>query len=134
MNFDQSFSFIYSARPGTPAAFLPDNTPLSEKKERLSRLQTLINQQAAAISKSMVGGVQRVLVEGVSKKNSQQLAGRTENNRVVNFDGHPRLLGQFVNVVITEALSNSLRGRATPQGSDSNEQQGSDSNATNTGQ
>ena len=81
------------------------------KKERLVRLQALVNQQAAAISKDMVGSVQRILVEGRSKKDSQQLAGRTENNRVVNFDGHPRLVGQFVDVTITEALSNSLRAR-----------------------
>ncbi|MGB5487355.1 MAG: tRNA (N6-isopentenyl adenosine(37)-C2)-methylthiotransferase MiaB [Lysobacterales bacterium] len=111
MNFDQSFSFIYSARPGTPAASLEDDTPLEIKKERLSRLQALVNGQALAISKSMVGSVQRVLVEGFSKKDSKQLAGRTENNRVVNFDGHPRLIGQFAEVTITEALNNSLRAR-----------------------
>ncbi len=111
MNFDQSFSFIYSARPGTPAASLEDDTPLEIKKERLSRLQALVNRQALAISKSMVGSVQRVLVEGFSKKDSKQLAGRTENNRVVNFDGHPRLIGQFAEVTITEALNNSLRAR-----------------------
>jgi tRNA-2-methylthio-N6-dimethylallyladenosine synthase len=111
INFDQSFSFIYSARPGTPAASLPDETPLEVKKERLARLQALVNRQAFEISKSMVGGVQRILVEGYSKKDSNQLAGRTENNRVVNFDGHPRLIGQFADVVITEALRNSLRAR-----------------------
>ncbi len=111
MNFDQSFSFIYSARPGTPAASLPDETPMEVKKERLSRLQALINKQALVISKDMVGGVQRILVEGYSKKDSQQLAGRTENNRVVNFDGPARLIGQFVEVTITEALNNSLRAR-----------------------
>ena len=111
INFDQSFSFIYSARPGTPAASLPDNTPLEVKKERLARLQALINKQAGEISRDMVGGVQRILVEGCSKKDPQQLAGRTENNRVVNFDGNPRLIGQFVEVVITEALSHSLRAR-----------------------
>jgi len=111
MNFDQSFSFVYSARPGTPAASLPDETPMEVKKERLKRLQTLINQQALAISKDMIGSVQRVLVEGYSKKDPRQLAGRTENNRVVNFDGQPRLIGQFANVVITEALNNSLRAR-----------------------
>ena len=81
------------------------------KKERLSRLQALINKQAAVISKNMVGGEQRILVEGLSKKDPKQLAGRTENNRVVNFDGNPRLIGQFVDVIITEALSNSLRAR-----------------------
>jgi tRNA-2-methylthio-N6-dimethylallyladenosine synthase len=111
MNFDQSFSFIYSARPGTPAASLPDDTPMDVKKARLARLQTLINKQALAISKGMVGGVERILVEGYSKKDPRQLAGRTENNRVVNFDGPARLIGQFVEVKITEALSNSLRAR-----------------------
>jgi tRNA-2-methylthio-N6-dimethylallyladenosine synthase len=111
LDFDQSFSFIFSARPGTPAASLPDDLPLQVKKERLMRLQALVNEQAARISQSMVGGRQRILVEGCSKKNPQQLAGRTENNRVVNFDGHPRLIGQFAEVVITEALSHSLRGR-----------------------
>jgi tRNA-2-methylthio-N6-dimethylallyladenosine synthase len=116
LEFDQSFSFIYSPRPGTPATNLPDDTPLEVKKERLMRLQAQVNEQAAAYSGAMVGTRQRVLVEGVSKKgsmnkNGQQLAGRTENNRVVNFDGHPRLIGQFTDVVITESLSHSLRGR-----------------------
>ena len=111
IGFDLSFSFIYSARPGTPAATFPDDTPLATKKERLARLQALINEQAADISRAMVGGVERVLVEGPSKKDPRQLAGRTENNRVVNFDGHPRLVGHFVDLRITEALSHSLRGR-----------------------
>ena len=111
IGFDASFSFIYSARPGTPASSFPDDTPLEDKKARLMRLQTRINEQAAAISRAMVGSTQRILVEGTSKKDDQQLAGRTENNRVVNFDGHPRLVGRFVDVIITEALSNSLRGR-----------------------
>jgi len=111
LEFDQSFSFIFSPRPGTPAANLPDDLPLAVKKERLAQLQSLISRQAASVSQAMVHSVQRVLVEGPSKKNSQQLAGRTENNRVVNFDGHPHLVGQFVAVLITEALSNSLRGR-----------------------
>jgi tRNA-2-methylthio-N6-dimethylallyladenosine synthase len=111
LNFDQSFSFIFSPRPGTPAASLPDDVPLEVKKERLARLQQLVRSQAAEISRNMVGGRQRILVEGGSKKNPEQLAGRTENNRVVNFDGHPRLVGEFIDVVITEALSNSLRGR-----------------------
>jgi tRNA-2-methylthio-N6-dimethylallyladenosine synthase len=111
IGFDASFSFIYSARPGTPAASFADDTPLEVKKERLARLQALINEQAAAISAAMVGTTQKVLVEGHSKKDAQQLAGRTENNRVVNFDGHPRLVGHFVEVRITEALSHSLRGR-----------------------
>ena len=112
LDFDQSFSFIFSARPGTPAASLSDDVPLEAKKDRLKRLQDLVNQQAARISQGMVGSVQRILVEGASKKDPKQLAGRTENNRVVNFDGNPRLVGTFVDVVITEALSNSLRGRA----------------------
>ena len=111
INFDQSFSFIYSARPGTPAASLKDDTPMAVKKERLLRLQALINKQALLISKGMVGAEQRILVEGYSKKDRKQLAGRTENNRVVNFDGNPRLIGQFVDVIITEALNNSLRAR-----------------------
>ena len=111
INFDQSFSFIYSARPGTPAASLADDTPMEVKKERLFRLQAQINLQALEISKAMVGNVERILVEGTSKRNPDQLAGRTENNRVVNFDGHPRLIGQFVDVNITEALNNSLRAR-----------------------
>ena len=111
IGFDQSFSFIYSARPGTPAASLPDDTPLEVKKQRLQLLQARINQQAFTISQAMVGTTQRVLVEKTSKKSSSQVAGRTENNRWVNFDGEPALIGQFVDVVITEALPNSLRGR-----------------------
>ena len=111
LEFDQSFSFIFSARPGTPAANLPDDTPLEVKKERLMRLQEQVNRQAAGYSQAMVGSTQRVLVEGTSKKDASQLSGRTENNRVVNFDGHPRLVGHFVDVRITEALSHSLRGR-----------------------
>ena len=111
LDFDQSFSFIFSARPGTPAASLPDDVSLEEKKQRLMRLQELVNRQAARISQGMVGSTQRILVQGESRKSSKQLAGRTENNRIVNFDGHARLVGQFVDVVITEALNNSLRGR-----------------------
>jgi tRNA-2-methylthio-N6-dimethylallyladenosine synthase len=111
LEFDQSFSFIFSPRPGTPAASLPDELPLEAKKERLMRLQELVNSQAAKISQGMVGTRQRILVEGHSKRNPQQLAGRTENNRVVNFDGNPRLVGSFVDVIITEALRNSLRAR-----------------------
>jgi len=111
LQFDQSFSFIFSPRPGTPAASLKDEFPLAVKKERLARLQDLIRQQADRISRGMINSVQRILVEGPSKKNTRQLSGRTENNRVVNFDGHPRLIGQFADVLITEALSNSLRGR-----------------------
>ena len=111
VGFDQSFSFIYSARPGTPAANLPDDTPLAVKKERLQILQARINQQAQAISESMVGTTQRVLVEKISKKSASQVSGRTENNRWVNFDANASAIGHFVDVVITEALPNSLRGR-----------------------
>ena len=114
LDFDQSFSFIFSARPGTPAASLPDDLPLEVKKERLRRLQQLVSSQAARISRQMVGTTQRILVEGASKKDKQQLAGRTENNRVVNFDGPAHCVGEFVEVVITEALSHSLRGRLAP--------------------
>ena len=111
IGFDQSFSFVYSARPGTPAASLADDTPLAVKKKRLQILQERINQQAMAISRSMVGSTQRVLVERVSKKSNAQVSGRTENMRWVNFDGDTSLIGQFMDVVITEALPNSLRGR-----------------------
>jgi len=111
IGFDQSFSFIYSARPGTPAAGLADDTPMAIKKQRLQILQARINQQAAAISTAMVGTTQRVLVEKLSKKDASQVAGRTENMRWVNFDAKPSNIGQFVDVAITEALPNSLRGQ-----------------------
>jgi len=110
IGFDHSYSFIYSPRPGTPAAGLPDDVPMSVKKERLARLQQRISEQAAVISEAMIGTVQNVLVTRPSKKDPQQLSGRTENNRVVNFKGEALLIGQFVNVKITEALPNSLRG------------------------
>ena len=110
VGFDHSFSFVYSPRPGTPAATLPDDVPLEVKKQRLALLQQRINQQAQAISRRMVGTTQRVLVSGLSRKDSGQLSGRTENNRVVNFKGESGLIGEFVDVVITEALPNSLRG------------------------
>jgi tRNA-2-methylthio-N6-dimethylallyladenosine synthase len=110
VGFDQSFSFIYSPRPGTPAAELED-LPYAVKQKRLERLQALLNEQAAAISASMVGTVQRILVEKTSVKNARELAGKTENNRWVNFAGDPRLVGRFVDVVITEPMRNSLRGR-----------------------
>ncbi|MEW8691610.1 MAG: tRNA (N6-isopentenyl adenosine(37)-C2)-methylthiotransferase MiaB [Candidatus Thiodiazotropha endolucinida] len=110
VGFDHSYSFIYSRRPGTPAADLPDDVPLAVKQQRLERLQQLINSQAQRISRRMVGTLQRILVERPAKKNPTQLAGRTENNRVVNFDGPIELIGQFVEVRITEALPNSLRG------------------------
>ena len=111
VGFDQSFSFIYSRRPGTPAASLPDEVPDDEKHARLERLQALLNENSAAISRRMLGSVQRVLVERPSKKDVRQLAGRTENNRWVNFDGPTRLINGFADVLITEALRNSLRGR-----------------------
>lgn len=111
IGFDSSFSFIYSARPGTPAADLRDDTPQEEKKQRLQILQGRIAQQAAAIAAGMVGSEQQILVTGVSKKDPGQLAGRTENNRVVNFNSDSReLLGQFATVKIVDALPNSLRG------------------------
>ena len=104
IKFDQSFSFIYSARPGTPAANIEDETPMSVKKQRLLRLQESINGFAAEISAAMVGSTQKILVESLSKKDKTQLAGRTENNRVVNFEGNPRLIGQLIDIEITEAL------------------------------
>jgi tRNA-2-methylthio-N6-dimethylallyladenosine synthase len=110
LGFDHSFSFIYSPRPGTPAAEMPDDVPIAVKKQRLAQLQARINSMADAISHSMVGSVQRILVEQPSRKNPDELAGRTENNRVVNFKAEPSLIGQFVDVKITEALPNSLRG------------------------
>ena len=110
IGFDQSFSFIYSKRPGTPAANMPDECPDGVKKERLQILQTRVNQLATDISASMVGSLQHILVEGPSRKNADELCGRTENNRVVNFAGEPSSIGQFVNVRITAALTNSLRG------------------------
>jgi tRNA-2-methylthio-N6-dimethylallyladenosine synthase len=111
VGFDQSFSFIYSRRPGTPAAALPDDVPHEVKQQRLAILQRRIDQQAFAISERMVGTVQRVLVERPSKKDARQLAGRTENMRWVNFDGSAALTGRFADVLITKALPNSLRGR-----------------------
>ena len=110
VGFDQSFSFIYSPRPGTPAAELED-LPYEVKQKRLERLQALVNSQAAAISASMVGSVQRILVERESVKSARELAGRTENQRWVNFIGPPSLVGQFADVVITDPMRNSLRGR-----------------------
>ncbi|WP_107802088.1 tRNA (N6-isopentenyl adenosine(37)-C2)-methylthiotransferase MiaB [Nitrosomonas oligotropha] len=110
MNFDESYSFVYSPRPGTPAADLPDDTPPEVKLERLQRLQAQINQQARKISLGMVGSIQRVLLEGISKKNAGEFFGRTDNNRVVNLASDPALVGSFVNVRITEARSHTLRG------------------------
>jgi len=111
VGFDQSFSFIYSRRPGTPAADLEDNVTQAEKHARLTRLQTHINQYSAGISEAMVGSMQTVLVEGPSRKSPNELTGKTENMRSVNFPGPKNLIGQFVDVTITQALTNSLRGR-----------------------
>jgi len=111
IGFDQSFSFIYSRRPGTPAADLPDNVSLEEKHARLTRLQSHITQHAAGISERMIGSIQTVLVEGVSRKNPNELTGKTENMRSVNFPGPRNLIGQFAQITITHALTNSLRGR-----------------------
>jgi tRNA-2-methylthio-N6-dimethylallyladenosine synthase len=111
VGFDQSFTFIFSARPGTPAANLADDTPMAVKHERLARLQAAINANARKINEAMVGSVQRVLVEKPSTRNPDELSGRTENMRYVNFAGDARMIGQFVDVVITDAMSNSLRGR-----------------------
>ena len=111
IGFDHSYSFIYSARPGTPAASLADDTPLEVKKQRLQRLQDAINTNANAIARSMLGSVQRVLVEGPSTRDANELSGRTENMRKLNFAGPMRLVGQFVDVRVTEVMTNSLRGR-----------------------
>ena len=110
IGFDASFSFVFSARPGTPAADLPDDTAQAIKLARLQRLQAQIDTQARAISVAMVGSVERVLVEGRAKKDATELSGRTSNNRIVNFPGPDRLLGQFVDVRITTAFPHSLRG------------------------
>jgi tRNA-2-methylthio-N6-dimethylallyladenosine synthase len=115
IGFDSSFSFVYSKRPGTPASDLADDTPPAVKLERLARLQAAINVNAARISAAMVGTRQRILVEGPSKKDASELMGRTENNRIVNFPGGPhaaRLVGQLLEVRITQALPHSLRGTA----------------------
>ena len=111
VGFDQSFSFIFSKRPGTPAANLPDDTSDATKHERLARLQTVLNENARRINAAMVGTVQNVLVEKPSKKNPNEMTGRTENMRYVNFPGDARMIGQFVDVEITQAMTNSLRGR-----------------------
>ncbi|BAU80561.1 hypothetical protein SAMD00131843_00212 [Edwardsiella tarda] len=110
VDFDMSYSFIFSARPGTPAADMVDDVAEEEKKQRLYILQERINQQAMRYSRRMLGTVQRILVEGTSRKNVMELSGRTENNRVVNFAGQPEMIGRFVDVEITEVLPNSLRG------------------------
>jgi tRNA-2-methylthio-N6-dimethylallyladenosine synthase len=110
VGFDDSFSFVYSPRPGTPAADLPDDTPQAVKLERLQRLQALIAAQAGAINKAMVGTRQRVLIDGTARRNAAELAGRTDNNRVVNFPGPREHIGRFADVLITEARSHTLRG------------------------
>jgi len=110
IGFDHSFSFIYSARPGTPASSFADDTPMAVKKARLKRLQTRIIEMTADISQSMVGTVQSVLVTQPSRRNDAEMSGKTENNRTVNFAGQKRLIGKFVDVKITEAFPNSLRG------------------------
>ena len=110
IGYDNSFSFIYSPRPGTPASDMPDSVDLIVKQARLSRLQRRISEMAAAISDSMVGSRQRVLVTGPSRKDPNELSGRTENNRVANFKGDAALVGRFVELHITEAFPNSLRG------------------------
>ncbi len=113
VGFDHSYSFIYSPRPGTPAAEMEDSVPLEEKKRRLIRLQEKIQQSSAEIARSMVGTVQEVLVEGFSRRNPKELTGRSSNQKVVNFPGPPSLIGQMVEVVITEARAHSLRGKWT---------------------
>src|SRR5699024_11424757 len=109
VNFDMSFSFIYSARPGTPAADMPDDVSEEEKKQRLYLLQERINQQASQFSRRMLGTEQRILVEGPSKKDIMELTGRTENNRIVNFVVSPAMMGKFVVVKITDVYTSSLR-------------------------
>ena len=114
--FDGAFSFVYSARPGTPAADLVDDTPAAEKSQRLYQLQKRIDELFFGYSQAMVGSVERVLIESVSKKSSAELAGRCENMRVVNFPGNPRLIGEYVDVKITEAAAHSLRGEIVAVG------------------
>jgi tRNA-2-methylthio-N6-dimethylallyladenosine synthase len=116
VGFDASFAFVYSRRPGTPAAELPDDTPPDEKLARLHRLQAALERHAQRIAGEMVGTVQRVLVEGPAKRDPAELCGRTGNSRVVNFAGHPRLVGSFVDVGIDEARSHSLRGTVVGAG------------------
>ncbi|PID46221.1 MAG: tRNA (N6-isopentenyl adenosine(37)-C2)-methylthiotransferase MiaB [Proteobacteria bacterium] len=121
VGYDHSFSFIYSARPGTPAASLQDDVPMDVKKARLQRLQQRINEMAAEISHSMLGSVQRILVDKVSRKDEGELSGKTENNRSVTFAAHPRLIGRFVDVKITDAFRNSLKGEVVMVENDNRE-------------
>ena len=111
IGFDTSFSFVYSRRPGTPAADLADDTPHEIKLQRLQRLQARINEQANEVAHGMVGSVQRILVEGMSRRNALELSGRTQNNRIVNFEGPVHLVGQMIDVVITQAMTNTFRAR-----------------------
>jgi tRNA-2-methylthio-N6-dimethylallyladenosine synthase len=120
VKFDTAYSFVYSRRPGTPAADLVDETPQTVKLERLQRLQALINKQAAEVAHSMVGTTQRILVEGNAKRDVTELMGRTENNRAVNFVGHESLIGHMINVTITEARANTFRAEVV-QITESNE-------------
>jgi tRNA-2-methylthio-N6-dimethylallyladenosine synthase len=115
IGFDHSFSFIYSRRPGTPAAEMPDDVPLEVKQERLTRLQQLINTNAQRISRQMLGTRQRILIDRHSVKDAAEVSGRTENNRVVNLPGGPELIGHFVEAEITQVMPNSLRGRLVPE-------------------
>jgi tRNA-2-methylthio-N6-dimethylallyladenosine synthase len=110
VGFDYSFSFIYSPRPGTGASYMPDDTSHEVKAERLERLQAVIEKQGFENSRKMVGTTQRVLIENTSRKDANQLAGRTDNNRIVNFDGPAELINRFATVLITEAMPHSLRG------------------------
>jgi len=110
IQFDGAFSFVYSRRPGTPAASLMDEAPQQIKLQRLQKMQKVLEAQSTAVSESMVGSVQRVLVEGISRKDATELMARTDNNRVVNFPADKRLIGQFVDVVITKAMHFTLRG------------------------
>ena len=115
IDFDGAFSFVYSKRPGTPAAELADDTPQEVKLARLKRLQQWIDARAFELSQAMHGTVQRVLVEGRSRKNPAELMGRTENNRIINFAGAPRLIGQFIDVTVTQAMAHTLRGEVVTQ-------------------
>ncbi|HEY9460951.1 MAG TPA: tRNA (N6-isopentenyl adenosine(37)-C2)-methylthiotransferase MiaB [Paralcaligenes sp.] len=117
VGFDQSYSFLYSRRPGTPASDMRDDTPKELKLERLHRLQALVNEQANAIAHAMIGTTQRILVERPSRRDPNELSGRTENNRIVNFTGQPRLIGQMVDVRITQTNTNSLKGEVVISGS-----------------
>ena len=110
IGYDTSFSFVYSKRPGTPAAELQDDTPTAVKLERLQKLQKKIESQAKQISQQMVGTIQKVLVEGKSKRDPNELSGRTENYKVVNFSGNERLIGQIIDIEIVDCMPNSLRG------------------------